>query len=152
LSPVTISRAIIMQAWKRLVGQHARGMASVAASADNVLIAPSARILLASNPSLTAASLAKTVKGRMPKGSTIITKVGCYASKDFCFNASTPTDYVSAMQADVLEALKASPGGSAKASSPHPPQAAAPSSAPSQSPAPSNSTCHLHGHLRIQCL
>ncbi len=117
-----------MQAWKRLVGQHARSMASIAAASDTVLIAPSARILLASNPSITVASLAKTVKGRMPKGSTVITKVGCSYfilcmirwKKGVAFNCAFVT------QADVLDAIKNGLTGS-KATAAHTPQAAPPS-------------------------
>lgn len=52
-----------------------RGIAGTITLSKGVLVAPSARILAASNPSLDLGALAKTVTGRMPNGFTIVTKV-----------------------------------------------------------------------------
>lgn len=60
---------------KMVHGGIRRGIAGAIPLPKGVLVAPSARILAASNPSFDLGSLAKTVTGRMPNGFTIITKV-----------------------------------------------------------------------------
>uniref|UniRef100_A0A6U2BPW1 2-oxoacid dehydrogenase acyltransferase catalytic domain-containing protein n=1 Tax=Hemiselmis andersenii TaxID=464988 RepID=A0A6U2BPW1_HEMAN len=70
-----VSRPV--RAAARTLGSSAmgRGMASAAAVLPHgVLVAPSARILLAGNTSLAVETLAKAALGRMPNGHTVVTK------------------------------------------------------------------------------
>mmetsp|Transcript_11534 Transcript_11534/g.22777 ORF Transcript_11534/g.22777 Transcript_11534/m.22777 type:complete len:369 (+) Transcript_11534:83-1189(+) len=106
-----ISRPVLASVRAPRVPSGWRGFAA-AALPQGVLVAPSARILLASNPSLTIESLAKTVLGRMPNGFTVVTK------------------------ADVLIALGLAPPEKAPVKAPPP----APSPTPAAAPAPPAST------------
>mmetsp|Transcript_38291 Transcript_38291/g.95885 ORF Transcript_38291/g.95885 Transcript_38291/m.95885 type:complete len:363 (+) Transcript_38291:28-1116(+) len=70
----SVSRPVLAAARSIGVCSKGRGMAMAAALPQGVLVAPSARILLASNSSLAIETLAKAALGRMPNGHTIVTK------------------------------------------------------------------------------